>query len=206
MDDFIITPDETNDSVVKKPRESFKSSLFDWLDVIITSVVAVVLIFTFCFRVVTVDGDSMLNTLHTKEKIIISNVSYEPKQGDIVVVSRNIDNSLDSTKYEGPIIKRVIAVAGQTVDIDYNAGKVIVDGVALDEPYTATPTTIKHENEIEFPVYVPDNCIFVMGDNRNFSLDSRSIHIGDNGMIDTRYVLGKAIFRIYPLEKIGGLY
>ena len=100
MDDFIVTHDETNDSVVKKPRESFKSSFFDWLDVIITSVVAVVLIFTFCFRVVTVDGDSMLNTLHTKEKIVISNVSYEPKQGDIVVVSRNIDNSLDSTKYE----------------------------------------------------------------------------------------------------------
>ncbi len=206
MDDFIITPEDIDDFGDKKPRESFKSSLFDWLDVIITSVVAVVLIFTFCFRVVTVDGDSMLNTLHTNEKIVISNISYEPKQGDIVVVSRNIDNSLNSSDDEGPIIKRVIAVAGQTVDIDYNAGKVIVDGVALDEPYTATPTTMKHENEIEFPVFVPDNCIFVMGDNRNFSLDSRSIYIGDNGMIDTRYVLGKAVFRIYPFSKIGGLY
>ena len=186
----------------KKPSK--KESFFEWLDVVVTSVIAVVIIFTFFFRVVTIDGDSMLDTLHDGERVIISNIAYTPERGDIVVISRNTDNSLDADTYQEPIIKRVIAVAGQTVDIDYEEGKVYVDGVALEEDYTRTLTTMKHENEIRFPAYVPENCIFVMGDNRNYSLDSRSKYIGKNGMIDTRYVLGKAVYRIYP--KIGGLY
>ena len=190
----------------KENKESFKTSFFDWIDVIVTSVVVVVLMFTFFFRVVTIDGDSMLDTLVDGEKVVISNVAYTPKQGDIVVISRNTDNSLDPTEYATPIIKRVIAVAGQTVDIDHERGVVYVDGVALDEPYTKTLTTARIEDEIDFPVYVPDNCIFVMGDNRNMSLDSRSERIGKNGMIDTRHVLGKAVYRIYPVSKIGGLY
>lgn len=190
----------------KQNKESFKVSLFDWIDVVATSVIIVVLIFTFFFRVVTIDGDSMLDTLISGEKVIISNIAYTPKQGDIVVISRNTDNSLDPTEYATPIIKRVIAVAGQTVDIDHEQGIVYVDGVALSEPYTKTPTTARIEDEIDFPVYIPDNCIFVMGDNRNWSLDSRSERIGQNGMIDVRHVLGKAVYRIYPASKIGGLY
>lgn len=192
----------------KKPQQalSAKASFFDWIDVVATSVIVVVLIFTFFFRVVTIDGDSMLDTLMSGEKVVISNVAYTPKQGDIVVISRNTDNSLDPTEYATPIIKRVIAVAGQTVDIDHEQGIVYVDGVALTEPYTKTPTTVRLEDEIDFPVYVPDNCIFVMGDNRNWSLDSRSQRIGDNGMIDTRHVLGKAVYRIFPLSNAGGLY
>lgn len=190
----------------KQNKESFKVSFFDWIDVVATSVIVVVLIFTFFFRVVTIDGDSMLDTLISGQKVVITNVAYTPKQGDIVVISRNTDNSLDPTEYSTPIIKRVIAVAGQTVDIDHEKGIVYVDGVALKEPYTKTPTTARIEDEIDFPVYIPDNCIFVMGDNRNWSLDSRSERIGKNGMIDTRHVLGKAVYRIFPLKEMGGLY
>ena len=127
---------------------------------------------------------------------------YTPKNGDIVVISRNIDNSVDEES-SAPIIKRIIATEGQTVDIDFEQGIVFVDGVALDEPYTRTPTNLKYD--IEFPVLVDDGCVFVLGDNRNDSRDSRSSLIGNNGMIDTRYILGKAVFRILPFDKIGGL-
>lgn len=189
------------------PQErDFKGFVFDWADVIVTSVVIVVAVFTFLFRVVTITGDSMLDTLTDNDRVIISNIAYTPQQGDIVVISRNMDNSITDENVKLPIIKRVIAVAGQTVDIDFDKGIVYVDGVALKEDYTRTLTTVQHEYDIQFPAYVPENCIFVMGDNRNESLDSRSTLIGDNGMIDTRYVLGKAIFRVFPFNKIGGLY
>lgn len=189
------------------PQErDFKGFVFDWADVIVASVVIVVAVFTFLFRVVTITGDSMLDTLTDNDRVIISNIAYTPKQGDIVVISRNMDNSITDENVKLPIIKRVIAVAGQTVDIDFEEGIVYVDGVALKEDYTRTLTTVQHEYDIQFPAYVPENCIFVMGDNRNESLDSRSTLIGDNGMIDTRYVLGKAIFRVFPFNKIGGLY
>lgn len=187
-------------------KRDAKTALFDWVDIFVTSVLVVIVIFTFLFRVVTITGDSMRNTLEENDKVIISDIAYTPKQGDIVVISRNMDNSLTDTSVKPPIIKRVIAVAGQTVDIDYEEGIVYVDGVALKEDYTRTLTTERHEYDIEFPAYVPENCIFVMGDNRNESLDSRSSLIGDNGMIDTRYVLGKAVFRLFPFNKIGGLY
>lgn len=180
-----------------------KEALFECVGAAVTAIVAVVIIFLFFFRMVTIDGDSMLDTLHDGDRVIISNVAYTPKQGDIVVVSRNADNSVEKESAE-PIIKRVIAVAGQTVDIDFEEGIVYVDGVALKEDYTRTLTTVKYTDTIDFPAYVPENCIFVMGDNRNYSLDSRSKHIGENGMIDVRYVLGKAVFRVFP--QTGGLY
>ena len=179
-----------------------KKFVFEWLEIIITAIIAVVIIFTFIFKVVTIEGGSMKETIHNGEKVIISNMFYTPKNGDIVVISRNIDNSVD-TESSAPIIKRIIATEGQTVDIDFEQGIVFVDGVALDEPYTRTPTNLKYD--IEFPVLVDDGCVFVLGDNRNDSRDSRSSLIGDNGMIDTRYILGKAVFRILPFDKIGGL-
>ena len=179
-----------------------KKFVFEWLEIIITAIIAVVIIFTFIFKVVTIEGGSMKETIHHGEKVIISNMFYTPKNGDIVVISRNIDNSVDEES-SAPIIKRIIATEGQTVAIDFEQGIVFVDGVALDEPYTRTPTNLKYD--IEFPVLVDDGCVFVLGDNRNDSRDSRSSFIGNNGMIDTRYILGKAIFRILPFDKIGGL-
>lgn len=179
-----------------------KKFVFEWLEIIITAIIAVVIIFTFIFKVVTIEGGSMKETIHHGEKVIISNMFYTPKNGDIVVISRNIDNSVDEES-SAPIIKRIIATEGQTVNIDFEQGIVFVDGVALDEPYTRTPTNLKYD--IEFPVLVDDGCVFVLGDNRNDSRDSRSSLIGNNGMIDIRYILGKAIFRILPFDKIGGL-
>ncbi len=185
-------------------KTSKKQELFEWLDVIVTALIAVVVIFGVCFRVATISGDSMLDTLHGGERVIISNFAYTPKQGDIVVVSRNINNTVGGViTDEGPIIKRVIATENQTVDIDFETGTVYVDGVVLKEDYISTPTTSKHD--VEFPVIVPKGCIFVLGDNRAVSLDSRFKQIGDGGMIDTRYVLGHAVFRVFPFDKFGRL-
>ncbi|MBQ6884346.1 MAG: signal peptidase I [Clostridia bacterium] len=181
-----------------------KGFVFDWLEVLVHAIIVVIICFSFLFRVATIDGESMENTLFEGEKVIISNLFYEPKAGDIVVISRNKENSvftIDSSNT--PIIKRIIALEGQTVDIDFDEGIVYVDGIALDEPYTKTPTNEKYE--VDFPVTVDEGCIFVLGDNRNESLDSRSSQIGEYGMIDTRYILGHAIFRILPFEKMGGL-
>lgn len=188
------------DSKQKKP--SFKQEVFEWLEIITTAVVTVVILFTMVFRVATIDGESMENTLYSGEKIIITNLFYTPQYGDIVVISRNADNSVEAEDTSDvPIIKRVIAVEGQTVDIDFMSGIVYVDGNALDEPYTKTPTNAMHD--IKFPVTVPEGCIFVLGDNRNESLDSRSSSIGEEGMIDVKYVLGRAVLRIYPFERWG---
>ena len=179
-----------------------KRDIFEWLEVIVTAMVAVVVVFTLVFKVVTIDGGSMRETLHNGDKVVISNLFYTPKQKDIVVISRNIDNSYESES-QAPIIKRVIATEGQIEDIDFNTGMVYVDGVALDEPYTRTPTNLSYD--IQFPVKVDDGCVFVLGDNRNDSHDSRSSLIGNNGKIDTRYILGKAILKVFPFSEIGGI-
>ena len=183
---------------------SFKREFFEWFDIVAVALITVIILFGFVFRVVTISGTSMLNTLKGGEIVVISNLFYEPKQSDIVVVSRNTFNSAeDISEGKGPIIKRVIATENQTVDIDFQKGIVYVDGVALEEEYISTPTNQKHD--VDFPVTVPKGHIFVLGDNREVSLDSRSSNIGNNGMIDKRYVLGHAVFRVLPLEKMGSL-
>ncbi len=192
---------ENDGSSLENNKNGLFLQLFDWLDVIVSAAVVVVLIFTFVFRVATVQGRSMENTFFENDKLIISNVLYKPEQGDVVIISRNVENTV-SGDTELPIIKRVIAVENQTVDIDFNTGVVFVDGKALDEPYTKTPTKIP--GDINFPVTVPENCVFVLGDNRNDSLDSRFSIIGDDGMIDTRYILGRVVLRISPFDKIQG--
>ena len=161
---------------------------------IVSALVACILIFVFLCRTVGVVGPSMQNTLIEGDRLIVSNFLYKPKYGDIVVLRK-------ASFKDDAIIKRVIATEGQTVDIDFYEGVVYVDGVALDEPYTASPTY--DPEDFSGPIEVPEGCIFVMGDNRNHSTDSRD---GRIGVIDTRCVIGKALFRITPVSKFGGLY
>jgi signal peptidase I len=196
--------EETRTTVKAYTKLSVREEIFEWFDIISIALIAVLIIFGLLFRIATISGDSMLNTLHDGERIILRDVGYKPQNGDIVVISRNIENKA-STEYEdkGPIIKRIIATENQTVEIDFDLGIVYVDGKALEEDYTSTPTIDR--NDFEGPMTVPEGHIFVLGDNRTISLDSRSKDIGTNGMIDERYILGQAIFRVFPFDKIGRL-
>ncbi|MBQ6847421.1 MAG: signal peptidase I [Clostridia bacterium] len=196
--------DALPDEDIKAPKPTLAGELLEWLEVLCFAIIAVVIAFCFIFRIATVDGNSMKNTLHNGDKVIISNFNYKPKQGDIVVVSRNNNNSLDTEK-EGdePIIKRIIAVGGQTVNIDFEKGIVYVDGVALEEKYLGSPTYDK--GDVDFPLYIPKGHVFLMGDNRGDSLDSRSSRIGNGGVVDERYILGHAVYRFFPLNQVGAL-
>ena len=197
-------PEDNEAPEEPKEKKSISAEIIEWLEVISTAVIAVVIIFCFIFRIATISGDSMKNTLYSGEKVVISNLAYTPKNGDIVVISRNAENSVaGQASSQGPIIKRVIATGGQTVDIDFETGIVYVDGKALKENYTSSPTVNKAD--VEFPLYIPEGYIFVLGDNRSESLDSRYSQIGEDGLIDTRYVLGHAVFRIFPFDRIGRL-
>ena len=180
----------------KKPFDPYKDT-YEWMHCIIVSVILCVLIFVLVARVIDVRGSSMLPNLEQGDKIIITRLAGDYEQGDIVVLKA------ENYKRE-PLVKRVIAVAGQTVDIDFTEGTVYVDGVALDEPYTFERTYESYDfDSYEKPVTVPEGCIFVMGDNRNNSSDSRVATIG---FVDTRAVMGKAVFRLYPFYKVGALY
>ena len=162
---------------------------YEWVQALVCSVLTVVLIFTFAVRIVRVSGESMRETLQDQDMLVVLNNwlcgGYE--QGDIVILQRD-------DFYGGePIVKRVIATEGQTVDIDFDAGVVYVDGTALEEPYTRVPTWTQEGTE--FPLTVPEGCVFVMGDNRNDSDDSRDSALGP---VDTRCVLGRALLLAVP--------
>lgn len=205
-DGFSIDKSSFEDIEEEQPQTKTSPSkeFLEWLEVLSVAIICVVLVFSFFFRVATISGNSMLNTLHNGDKVIITNLNYEPRQGDIVVVSRNIENSAEGeSESQEPIIKRVIAVGGQTVDIDFEKGIVYVDGTPLKENYLGSPTN--KSGDVEFPIYVPKGHIFILGDNRMDSLDSRFSVIGKGGIVDNRYVLGHAVFRFFPFNQIGEL-
>ena len=152
-----------------------------------SSFIIIAIIFTFVFRLVGVDGLSMTNTLQDGDWLLTVQKS-EYEYGDIVVITQD-------TYFHEPLIKRVIATGGQTVDIDYETATIYVDGTALEEPYVKEDFLLEKGDYREFPYTVPEGHLFCMGDNRNGSTDSRSYHVGD---IDERYILGKAVVRILP--------
>ena len=184
--------DTKQEGTMSKKNNAFLSNLHD----VVFLVAGVLLVFSLLFRIVVVSGPSMKNTLVDGDwLLLVGNVLYnEPKQGDVVVACKEA--------YENgtPIIKRIIATEGQTVDIDFDEGVVYVDGVALDEPYTLTETNLFEG--VTFPLVVDEGCLFVLGDNRNESKDSRS---ADIGLIDQREVLGKAIFVVFPGNEKGNV-
>lgn len=190
--------EETEESINEpEKKKSFAEQLFEWVEIFFTAWICIILVMTFIGRHVTVNGQSMEMTLHDGERLIISNFLYKPKQNDIVVIYvPGIDT---------PIIKRVIATEGQTVDFDFENWQVIVDGEALDEPYvnyvSGVPMNAVHVHGIyNLPLTVEKDKVFVLGDNRNNSRDSRDNSIGQ---VPIRNIAGRVLIRFAPFEKFG---
>ena len=174
----------------------FVVELYEWLEAIAFALSIVVILFTFLFRVVSVSGPSMNPTLTSGDRIVLNSILYTPQNGDIVVITQ--PNSHDNE----PLIKRVIAVEGQTISVDAETDTVTVDGVKLHESYILDQDIQRSGESYEYPLTIPKGKVFVMGDNRNDSFDSRDPGLG---MVEEKYIMGKAIFRIYPFERVGGL-
>ena len=172
----------------KSAEEKTGREAYEWVQALVCSVLAVVVIFTFVIRLIGVDGHSMVPTLQDGDRLLVLNsmLYNDYKYGDIVVLRKD-------TFMAEPIVKRVIATEGQTVDIDFVTGTVYVDGVALREDYINELTYM--DEGTQFPLTVPEGSIFVMGDNRNRSDDSRNAELGT---VDTRYVIGRAVFLLFP--------
>ncbi len=183
------------DDGTEAPKLTWQQNVALYLKDIVFALVIVMGLLLLAFRLIMVDGASMENTLLNGDyMLLVSNLFYkEPAAGDVVVVSKQAYSN------GKPIVKRIIATEGQTVDIDFEEGIVYVDGVALDEPYTKTATNLK-EGQV-FPQTVADGCVFVMGDNRNNSKDSRSTQIGQ---VDKREVLGKVVYLLFPGTGVKG--
>ena len=163
-------------------------ALFDWVGAVVTAVLAVVLTFTFFVQVISVDGPSMQPTLYGGDRLLVLNSNFcDVAAGDVVIVEHF--NAMLNDR----IVKRVIATGGQTVDIDFVNGIVYVDGVALEEDYINEPTYT--EEGLRFPVTLGENEVFILGDNRNKSTDSRSSMLGP---VDRQYIVGKALFLLVP--------
>ena len=164
-------------------------SILEYLHDVVYILALILVLFTFCMRVVIVSGSSMFSTLVDGDYLLLINrpLCGELEQGDIVVAS------MERFKDGEPIVKRVVATEGQTVDIDFRAGIVYVDGVALEEEYTYTPTHLSEG--MEFPLVVEEGCLFLMGDNRGDSRDSRAPEIG---LVDRRELLGRAVVLMLP--------
>ena len=176
----------------KKKKTDLATDLLTWLQALTMALVFLVVVFAFFARVINVDGESMVPTLHHRDLLFLQCINYEPEQGDIVVLRKSF------AEIDSPIVKRVIAVGGQTVEIDYSTSTVYVDGVPLDEPYI-NEAMLMPSSDKERGTYweVPQGSVFVMGDNRNASADSRN---ADLGTVDTRYILGRAICVLLPFQ------
>lgn len=168
--------------------QSFRLAVYSWLQPLLFALVFLILLSTFAGRIIGVDGSSMFPTLHDHDMLVLQSLAYKPAQGDIVVLTQRSFS-------DKPIVKRVIATGGQTLDVDFDGGVVYVDGQALEEPYIREATHLSEGTE--FPLTVPEGCVFLMGDNRNGSRDSRAPELG---AVDERCLIGRAVFLLLPGE------
>ena len=169
-----------------------RRDMYDWIQCLITALIICVVLFVFFIRIIDVNGTSMNPTLNNGDKMLVSDLLYSPKAGDIVVFKS------DTYDPDKALVKRIIATEGQEINIDFDKGIVYVDGEILQEDYIKELTT----NKLDFigPKTVPEGCVFVMGDNRNMSTDSRKNEIG---MVDERLILGRVYMVIFPLNNLG---
>ena len=187
---------EMEQEIEQTEEQEETSSLFEWTRALVGAVLGVVLFFVFVAQVITVQGPSMQNTLYAGDKVLVlKSALCDIEAGDVVMVHQ-YNAQLNET-----IIKRVIATGGQTVDIDYTTGAVYVDGEALDEPYIREEMYRPYVSTMQQTHWeVPEGSIFVMGDNRNASTDSRDDRLGT---IDEDYVLGKVVLGLWPPSRVG---
>lgn len=184
--------------------DSFTAGFYDWIRCVLLAVSVVVFCLTFVFRLVEVDGKSMMDTLENADKVVVTDMFYKPHNNDIIVIAH-------ATNYSHPIIKRVIAIGGQTVKLDYDNEKIFVDGAELTENYIKGTTFSNNGNKDSNYLatdesgnfVIPEGKLFVLGDNRAVSLDSRSPEIG---LIDVNDVIGKAQFVVFPFNRFGNVY
>ena len=172
----------------EKKKDSLESTVYCWAQAVVTAVVGVILLFTFGVRLISVSGPSMQDTLYTGDRLLVLNAMFCGfKAGDVVVIN-DYNAELDDT-----LVKRIVAVGGQTVDMDFSTGEVYVDGQVLDEPYIKEPTYTPEG--VAFPLTLAEDEVFVMGDNRNHSTDSRDTRLGP---VKVGYLQGKALLLLTP--------
>lgn len=186
--EFNIEPENIEETETASTKKSAKKELLEWLQAIVIAVVLALLVRNFIFTVVRVDGQSMEPTLAHNDRMIVWRLGYEPQEGDIVIFN---PPGYDKNVYW---VKRVIATEGQHVEIDYASNSVYVDGEKLDEPYLGERMqNLGTLTEID----VPEDCVFVLGDNRNHSTDGRVI-----GPVSTDSIVGEAVLRFWPLTNM----
>ncbi|MBQ7333923.1 MAG: signal peptidase I [Clostridia bacterium] len=178
------------------PKERLRktaSDIFEIVEMFTVCAAVIMLLFTFIVHPTRVRGPSMEDTLIQNDYLLVSDVAYTPSRGDIVVV-----HNVGLRHYSDPIVKRIIATEGQTIDIDFETWTVTVDGKVVDEPYMKLASDGYVTSDWSYPIVVPEGHVFVMGDNRNHSADSRSREIG---LIDERCIVGKAVVRVFPFSR-----